>query len=147
IKNGIAALVSRENGTGSLMTAVGLVVLALAVFDVGKYLMEEEVLRHRELKEPAEARENVTKFLTILIIALGLEALVYVFKVGRSDYGGESSLEQLIYPTMLIVAVAVLLVALGWYQRQSVSAEVTEKGELPLAKKGKLFPRQKDDPL
>jgi hypothetical protein len=121
-----AILNGKSQLTVLLLTSVGLVVLALALFDVGKYLIEEEVIHEREFAGSGDARRRLTKFLTILVIALGLEALVYVFKVGRAGYGDEAGgagLEHLVYPTLLIVGIGFLLVALGWYQYLSSRAE------------------------
>jgi hypothetical protein len=124
-----AILNGKSQLTVLLLTSVGLVVLALALFDVGKYLIEEEVIHERELTGSGDARRRLTKFLTILVIALGLESLVYVFKVGRAGYGeeaGGAGLEHLVYPTLLIVGIGFLLVALGWYQYLSSRAESLE---------------------
>lgn len=125
-----AILNGKSQLTVPLLTSVGLVVLALALFDVGAYLIEEEVIHERELAGSGDVRRRLTKFLTILVIALGLESLVYVFKVGRSGYGeeaGGAGLEHLVYPTLLIVGIGFLLVALGWYQYLSSRAELFEE--------------------
>lgn len=148
IHGSLRALFSGDGRTSVVLSSVGLVVLSLALFDVGRYLIEEEVFRSRELRETGEVRQSLTKFLTILIIALGLEALVYVFKAGRSGPEGKESdpgLEPLIYPTLLIVAIAILLFALGWYQRISVRAELSEKRELPRAEKSESIGVEKND--
>lgn len=111
-------------GTEQMLTAIGLIVIAIAVFDVSKYLMEEEVLRQRELRSAAEARETLTKFLVIITIAVSLEALVFVFGAGKQD------VRMLLYPTFLLAVSALLVVALGVYQRLSTAAE-TERREPP----------------
>lgn len=122
-----------------LLSSVGLVVLALALFDVGSYLIEEEVIHGREMSRADHIRHRLTKFLTILVIALGLEALVYVFKVGRAASGeeaGGAGLEHLMYPTLLIVGVGLLLVSLGGYQYLSLRAEQLERSERSWAGRG-----------
>jgi len=104
----------------TMLDAIGLIVIAIAVFDVSKYLMEEEVFRRqRELSSPREARQTLTKFLVIIIIAVSLEALVFIFGAGSSD------IETLIYPTLLLVAAVFLVIGLGWYQRLSLDTEQT----------------------
>lgn len=143
LRSSLYMMFSNEEQTLVVLSSVGLVVLSLALFDVGRYLIEEEVFRSRELRETGEVRQSLTKFLTILIIALGLEALVYIFKAGRfhsEENGADSPLAPLIYPILLIVAIAILLFALGWYQRISVRAELSEKSELPRAEKGENEP-------
>jgi hypothetical protein len=101
----------------TMLNAIGLIVIAMAGFDVSKYLMEEEVLRDRELRSASEARQTLTKFLVIIIIAISLEALVFVFRAGSKDFA------DLLYPTLLIGASAFLVITLGLYQRFSTEAE------------------------
>lgn len=106
---------------GPILDAISFIVIAIAVFDVGKYLMDEEVFRDRELGSPSEARRALTKFLAILIIALSLEALMFVFESGKAD------VRSLVYPTGLLLGVALLVVALGLYQRLSKAVEEMEE--------------------
>lgn len=103
----------------TLLDAVGLIVISMAVFDVAKYFMEEEVLRDRELRSAREARETLTKFLVIISIAVSLEALVFIFGAGKAD------VELLLFPTLLLCASVLLVVGLGLYQRLSLTAERT----------------------
>lgn len=99
------------------LEAVGYTVIAIAVFDVGKYLLEEEAIRGREMRNAGEARRSLTKFISTIIIAVLLEALVTVFEAGKEDA------RLMIYPTLLLLAGSLLIVGLGVYQRLSVSAE------------------------
>lgn len=100
-----------------LLDAIGLIVISMAVFDVAKYFIEEEVLRDRELRSAREARETLTKFLVIISIAVSLEALVFIFGAGKQD------VELLLFPTLLLGAAVLLVVGLGLYQRLSLTAE------------------------
>lgn len=102
---------------GKILDAIGLIVVAVAVFDVAKYLMEEEVLRDRELRSAREARRTLTKFIVIITIAVNLEALVFIFGAGSTD------ISTLLYPTALLTAGTLMVVGLGIFQRLSVSAE------------------------
>jgi hypothetical protein len=106
----------KDIGTTAL-EAVGYTVIAIAVFDVGKYLLEEEAIRGREMRNTGEARRSLTKFISTIIIAVLLESLVTVFEAGKEDP------RLMIYPTMLLLSGALLIVGLGLYQRLSVSAE------------------------
>lgn len=101
----------------AMLHAVGLVIIALAVSDVGKFLLEEELGRERELETTGEVRRMLTKFMTIIIIAASLHTLVFLFEAGRQG------VEGLIYPSALLVAVAVLLAVLGLYQRLASAVE------------------------
>jgi hypothetical protein len=108
---------SRENVAFSALTGIGYVVVSIAVFDVAKYLIEEEVVRGREMRAAGETRRSLTRFISTIAIAVFLEALVTVFRVGHED------VTHLIYPTMLFVAAILLVVGLGVYQRLSAEVE------------------------
>ncbi|MFT4551815.1 MAG: putative CDP-diglyceride synthetase/phosphatidate cytidylyltransferase [Chlamydiales bacterium] len=43
----------------SLLNMVSYLIIAVAIFDVGRYLLEEEVFRNRELRSPREARRSL----------------------------------------------------------------------------------------
>ncbi|WP_099865166.1 GNAT family acetyltransferase [Pararhizobium haloflavum] len=109
----------------ALLDAVGYTVIAIAVFDVGKYLFEEEVIKARELRHAREARHSLTKFLSTIAIAVFLEAIVAVFEANKED------VRTMIYPTILLFTGVTLIVGLGIYQRLSslVEKEVGEVGE------------------
>ncbi|MNT77969.1 hypothetical protein D3C72_2171490 [compost metagenome] len=84
---------------------------------MAKYLFEDEVRRGSERRSAAEARRSLTKFLSTIIIAVFLEALVVVFKTAREDVA------LLVYPTALLIAAVLVLVGLGAYQRFSATVE------------------------
>lgn len=115
------ALSSGTPVVGSLLHAVGLIVIAIAVFDVAKFLIEEEVVRHeRELRSMREARQTLTKFIVIILIAIMLHGLVFIFEAGSDD------ITKLLYPVGLLVAGVLLLVGLGLYQRLSLETETRQ---------------------
>jgi len=100
-----------EVGIYNLMNGVGLLVVSLAIADVAKFVVEENVVRERELRSPAEALRSLTKFMTIIIIALSLEAVVGIFEAGR-----EKTFDQLVYPAIVMLAAIAALVGLGAFQ-------------------------------
>lgn len=106
---------AKQAGADAVLDALGYIIVAIAVFDVAKYLFEDEVRRGDEKR--SAARRSLTKFLSTIVIALFLEALVVVFKTARAD------VSQLIYPTALLVASVLVLVGLGAYQRFSATVE------------------------
>lgn len=105
------------SGADAILDVLGYVIVAIAVFDVAKYLFEDEVRRGNEKRSAAEARRSLTKFLSTIVIALFLETLVVVFKTARQDVA------QLVYPTGLLIGSVLVLVGLGAYQRFSASVE------------------------
>jgi hypothetical protein len=113
----IMAAWSRQHVGISALSGIGYVVVAIAVYDVAKYLIEEEVVRGRELRVASEARRSLTRFISTIAIAVFLEALVTIFRVAQED------VTNLFYPTFLLIAAILLVLGLGVYQRLSVTVE------------------------
>jgi hypothetical protein len=99
------------------LRSIGMVVIGIAVFDVAKFLIEEEVLRERELRSSREARQSLTKFMTIIVIATSLEGLVMVFEVDQER------IERLLYPILLLLTSVLALVGLSVFQWLSRTSE------------------------
>ena len=95
----------------SLLSSIGLVTVALAVFEVGRFLLEEELLRDRELRTIADARLSLTKFMSITVIVLTIEGLVLLFEIKRKEVA------DLVYPTGLLVVAVLTLVGLGVFRK------------------------------
>lgn len=105
-----------------LLDAVSSLVISVAILDVAKYVMEEEVLRSRELRRPHEAREAVTKFMVIIALVVSIEGIVLVFETGGTNP------EFLLYPILLLCVSVVIVVGLGVFQRLSLESEQHLKG-------------------
>ena len=110
---------SWKDAGGTILAAIGYVVIAMAVFDLAKYFIEEEVIRGRELREAAEARRSLTKFVSTIAIAVFIEGLVITFQASKDD------LPSMLYPTALLLTAILIVVGLGLFQR--LSAEVERK--------------------
>ena len=104
-----------------MLQSVGAIIISAAIIDVAQYMMEEEVFINKQLRDPEEARRTITKIIVIITIAVSIEGLVYMFKAGTKD------LTLLLYPALLIVVSAILIVALGVYQKLSATIEKAEK--------------------
>jgi len=118
-----------EVGIFNLMSGVGLLIVSLAIADVAKFVVEENVVRDRELRSPGEARRSLTKFMTIIIIALSLEAIVGIFEAGR-----EKNFQELLYPAAVMAVAVFAVVGLGAFQflsRRSQSEPIAEDTEAP----------------
>lgn len=105
-----------EGALETMLDGIGLLIIAVAVADVGKFLFEEEVIADRELRSPAEARGSLTKFMTIIIIALSLESLVLITKASRG------TMSDMVYPSLLGLLAVLALVGLGLFQKLSQNA-------------------------
>jgi len=104
-----------------MLQAVGAIIISAAIIDVAQYMMEEEVFTDKQLRDPIEARRTITKIIVIITIAVSIEGLVFIFKAGTEN------LSLLLYPALLIVVSAILIVALGIYQKLSATIEETEQ--------------------
>ncbi len=93
----------------AMFKATILLTLSLAIFDLAKTLIEEEVLgRHKETNISGP-NKTMVKFLGSIIIALSIEALMLVFKFAITAPG------QLIYSMYIIGGVALLVLSLATY--------------------------------
>lgn len=88
-----------------------LVTLGLAIFDLGKTILEEEVLLHKDIHHTDSSRRTISRFMSAIVIAVSIESLLLMFK---SLLGDATHLNSAVL--MLFAAVA-LLVGLGVYLR------------------------------
>ena len=87
-----------------------LITLSLALFDLVKTLLFEEVIGEKE-DHPFAIHKTMIKFLGSIVIALAIEGLMLVFKFAMIDP------KMLIYASLLIGAVTLLLVGLAYYMK------------------------------
>lgn len=106
----LALLAMEGSVVDGALNGVGLLIIGFAVVETSKFIAEEEVLRDRELRSSTESRRSITKFITIIVIAASLEALVMVFQTSRRG------IEYALYPAGLFIAAMFALLALGAYQ-------------------------------
>ena len=106
-----------EETTTLLLSNLSLIIIAIAILDVAKYVVEEAIARSAEIKSPREARQTLTKFIVIVFVAISLETIVNIFLASKQDFS------QLVYPSLLLFTNTLLLVGLGIYQRFSTYVE------------------------
>jgi hypothetical protein len=80
--------------------------LSIAIFDLAKTILEQEVFFKSYSKNSKLETKILTKFLTTIIIALSIEALIVVFKIAINDY------DQMINAFYLIAGIALILISL-----------------------------------
>src|SRR6476469_5973677 len=117
-----------EAGPG-LLESIGYVVIAMAVFDVAKYVVEEEVIRGREMRLASEARRSLTKFISTISIAVFIEGLVLVFRQSGQDVA------LILYPSGILVTGVAIILGLGIYQRLSAEVETQVEARDKVAEK------------
>jgi hypothetical protein len=117
----ITVLVSLINPQRDMDIPFGVIIyltLALAIFDLGKTTLEEEVLLYKDILRHSSTRRTITRFIAVIIIAVSIEALLMIFKAALHGGG-----EQLINAVWIIIATALLLVSLGIYVYLGSQAE------------------------
>ena len=87
-----------------MIQSIGAIIIAAAVIDVARYIIDEEVFMTKELREPEEARKTITKIL--VIITIGKENRKEVLKncslVATSyNIGGATGTLGIIGPTRM----------------------------------------------
>lgn len=97
--------------------------LALAIFDLGKTILEEEVLMHKDIFRHSSTRRTITRFIAAILIAVSIEALLLMFKAALGVNG-----DILSAVAMMLTAVG-LLVGLGIYVYLGAKAEAILRGE------------------
>lgn len=97
--------------------------LALAVFDLGKTVLEEEVLMHKDVYRHSSTRRTITRFIAAILIAVSIEALLLMFKsaLGDGDY--------VVKAVWMMFAAVGLLVGLGVYVHLGAKAEIALRGQ------------------
>ena len=92
-----------------MFEATILLTLSLAIFDLVKTIVEEEILgRHKE-HNVSGPHKTMVRFLGSIIIALSIEALMLVFKFAITDPN------KLVYSLYIMIGVAALLLTLAIY--------------------------------
>lgn len=91
--------------------------LALAIFDLGKTTLEEEVLMHKDIFRHSSTRRTITRFIAAILIAVSIESLLLMFKAALG-YGGD-----LISAVWMMIASVGLLIGLGAYVYLGARAE------------------------
>jgi hypothetical protein len=92
--------------------------LALAIFDLGKTTLEEEVLMHKDIFRHSSTRRTITRFIAAILIAVSIESLLLMFK---SVLGSPEYLTNAV--AMMATAIG-LLVGLGLYVYLGAKAEL-----------------------
>ncbi|MEJ2058967.1 MAG: hypothetical protein P8Y64_00560 [Gammaproteobacteria bacterium] len=121
----VAMHAGRDFVTDELLNAIGVIVISVALVDVAKFLLEEEVMRRRSPRSSTvEMRRSLSKFVSIIAIAVCMESLVYIFKAGKMD------MKLLIYPSLLLLSGTLMIIGLGVYLRVTQFALRTESDAL-----------------
>ena len=100
-----------------VLDEVGLLVFSIAIIDVSKYIMMEEVIHGRKEERPHEARRSFTRIAIIIATAISIEGLVLTIQTAKTD------LTKIYYPISLLITSTLMIVGLGIYQKLNAHAE------------------------
>ena len=92
-----------------MFKATILLTLSLAIFDLVKTLIEEEILGQHKEQDISGPHKTMVKFLGSIIIALSIEALMLVFKFAITDP------DHLMNAMYIVAGVSMLLISLAVY--------------------------------
>ena len=121
----IFSLTFAVKGADTHLQPFGIIIfltLALAIFDLGKTILEEEVLMHKDIFRHSSTRRTITRFVAAILIAVSIEALLLMFKAALGVNG-----DILSAVAMMLTAVG-LLVGLGIYVYLGARAEAILRG-------------------
>ncbi|MEA1982896.1 MAG: hypothetical protein U9N39_05065 [Campylobacterota bacterium] len=93
----------------SIFKPVIALTLGLAIFDLAKTILEQEVIFKSYSKNGRAEYKVLIKFSITIIIALLIESLMVVFKIAIADY------HQMIHAFYLVGGVSILVVSLGLF--------------------------------
>ena len=68
-----------------ILECVGLLTIAVAAFELGQTVLEEEVQREVHVSSPTRLRRFLSRFLLVVVVSLGVECLVGVFQFLHTD--------------------------------------------------------------
>lgn len=103
-----------------ILECVGLLTIAVAAFELGQTVLEEEVQREVHVSSPTRLRRFLSRFLLVVVVSLGVECLIGVFQFLHTD---PARLPQV---ASIGIAAAVLLASWGLFVRWNVEAEKLE---------------------
>lgn len=96
-----------------IMDEVAFLIFSIAVADVAKYLMVEHVIFGKIKKPEVEKQIALSNLMLIISTAFALEGLILTIQVAKTQ------MQSLIYPILLLVIAAILMITIGVYQRLS----------------------------
>jgi hypothetical protein len=113
----------------AVLEAIAILTVAVAALELGQTILEEEVQRGAQMSAPTRVRRFLSRFMVVLVVALSIETVVLVLRIGQD------SPELLPYAASVGYAAAALLAAWGvfvWFNR---GAEQLEPEAMQAAKR------------
>jgi hypothetical protein len=112
----------------TVLESLALMTVALAALELAQTIIEEEVQREVHMSAPTRVRRFLSRFMVVLVVALGIESLVLVFR-----YSHEQP-EDMVYAALVGICAAAMMIAWGVFIRLNTSAEALEPEGMQQAK-------------
>lgn len=116
-----------RSSAAAIIEALGTLASAVVALQISQTIAEEEVVRDAHISGPTRVRRFLSRFLTVLVVALAVEALVATFKAQKEPI-------ELLYAAALVAGVGVLLTGWGAFVRFNTDAEKLEPEAMAEAK-------------
>src|SRR3954468_13682979 len=113
----------------AVLESIAVLTVAVAALELGQTILEEEVQRDAHVSGPTRVRRFLSRFMVVLVVALSIETVVLMFRVGSE------SPEYLPYVASVGLTAAALLAAWGFFIRLNRSAEELEPEAMQAAKR------------
>ncbi|MEW6330339.1 MAG: hypothetical protein AB1560_02660 [Pseudomonadota bacterium] len=118
----IGPILSEGDLTSGLVKGLHMGVVALAVYELAQVVHQEYDQSGKAGDAVRRIRRGVTRFASIVFVALVLESLIMVIKYSQQDLAG-----FLYYPVAIIASASLLLMALGVFIKLSGSVTLDDK--------------------
>ncbi len=112
-----------------VIEAIGLLAAAVVALQIAQTIIEEEVIREAHISGPTRVRRFLSRFMVVIIVALGTEGLVATFKALHENFA------QLTAAASILVGTAALLAGWGYFIRCNREAEELEPEAMEEAKR------------
>jgi hypothetical protein len=99
--------------THSMIKIVSNSIIALAVFELAT-VIRSEYSTHEEHDVSVMLQRTVPRFIATVCVAMALESLILIIK-----YSQLGQAEKLLYPVLIVVSSAILLVSLGTFLKMT----------------------------
>ena len=113
----------------AVLESIAILTVAVAALELGQTILEEEVQRASHMSAPTRVRRFLSRFMVVLVVALSIETVVLIFRVGQD------SPELLPYVATVGYAAALLLAAWGLFVWLNRGAEELEPEAMQAAKR------------
>jgi hypothetical protein len=123
------SMTSLRERFSSLLESIGLLTIAVAAFELGQTILEEEVWREVHTSGPTRVRRFLSRFMIVIIVALAIEAMISVFEFAHDDP------THLPHASLIGIAAAVLLAGWGIFIKFNTGAEMLEPEAMEEAKR------------